>query len=237
MKKILTQETILAEKYLLESLRAVKLPIEQDADGLRIGEGPSRVQVQQVHVWQHETGKVWLSHLEIVFALNPARAETLLIDCATGWGDTAEIAIAAAVEAICKTSVPPIFSLLYSQPVLDAEFFPPDDPLGFLGWEAFSSPYVCKGQPEATSQLIQYVQQAPLLAQVAHLLEAALDKPMLNTVRLYVGFDGHNYHAECRINNELNEVGKAALLKLELPQLEQFASISQFLLLLRKVSS
>ena len=231
------QNQAFVEKCIFENLNSVGVSLEKTSQGLRVTNGISLLQIQDVQVWEHENSGAWIAHINVVFALNPEMDDSFIYDCATGWDNDPEAALSLAAQSTCKTSAPTFFSLLNSGPVLEAEFFPPDDPLGFPGWEAFSSPYICKGDHQALTKLTEYIQENPLLSNITNLLENSFEKPMLNTIRLYLAFDGTKYHAECRVNNKIHLQAQEVLLNSNLPKLDNFASINQFLLLLHKPSA
>ena len=222
---------------LFENLQTLGVPINKEAQGLRIGQGTPIIKVQEATVWEGSRKGSWLSHIDIAFALNPDRPETILNDCASGWGDSPEDALVIAVNALCQTTVPPIFSLLNSESRLGASFFPPNDPSGFPDREVISSQYIFRGDQPAIDLFVENLRHEPLLSRVVDMVTEQLDRPLLNTLKLYVGFDGQNFHADCRLNDKPYDKGIEVLLHSNLPKLNQFVSVSQFMLLLSKPPS
>jgi hypothetical protein len=177
-----------------------------------------------------------LSHVTIDFALNPEFEDTTIRDCATGWAETEGEAVDLATDAWMMITAPPIFSLLQSKPVLNADWLPSGNEDGIAGWDVFSSPYGLRGDEGEKERLVNHLGSQSLLPLLADEINRASKREYLNYAKLYLGFDGTQFHSDCFINGVRDEDASQKLQSLQWPSFKHFVSVSQFACLLKPVS-
>ena len=228
-----------ARNSLAQTLRNREVKAEIDGDIVRPGRGTPEIRITDLRFREFqiptETGRIYLAHVDIQFALNPSKPEAIIKDCATGWAATKQEAIDQAVDAWMTITAPPIFSLLKCKAVMDAEWFPSGDPLGISGWDVFSSPYGFRGDQDEQQRLREFLDDKSLMHELTAEINAAATRQNLNYVRIYRGFDGAKYHVECVVNGVRDGAASKKLEELEWPQPEphRFVSLSEFFILIK----
>jgi hypothetical protein len=228
-----------ARNSIAQSLRNRDIRAEIDGDVVKPGRGTPEIRITDLWFRDFqiptETGQVHLAHIVIEFALNPERPESVITDCATGWAATEQEAIDQAVGAWVTITAPPIFSLLNSKAVMDAEWFPSGDQLGIQGWDVFSSPYGFRGDESEQQRLREYLDGKSLMRELTAEINAAATREHLNYVRIYRGFSGDNYHVECVVNGVRDDAASTKLEQMAWPQPEphRVVSLGEFLILIK----
>jgi hypothetical protein len=231
----LIHETMAASALELELRTTAFSPYARDNE-IRFKETPSLIRVVHAHVWQPATSggstSTWIAHIDVTFALNETRPDSIIIDCATGTGVSISDALGDAVRSWFITSLPPILSLLSSTAIMNAIHFEPHDPAGFAGWSGFLGPYYFRGDTADVQKLQDRLLASPWLSQLRSSLPSTLARPMLNSIKLFYGSPRNNRYASCFINGQPQPEVEAAILKLDWPEVNTYASVSQFVLLL-----
>ncbi len=218
-------------QHIYEHLAAKGIELDLSGTTIQLRDNVPVIRVQEASVWSVVEG-AWLAHIWVEFWLNPAHPVSQLIDCSTGFGSNEEAALSTAAYAWCVTTAPPIFSLLATREVLDAAWVGPDDPLGVPGWLGYTGMNSIKGADRASIQhLLQYVQDRPILRQIAPALPQQLGKPVMNGIKLFYGVVNGAGYSSYYVNGERSAAGKQALKQLVWPPLSADYSFSQFTLL------
>lgn len=159
-------------------------------------------------------------HIDIGFVLNRMRADAPLIwDCAVGFGPDAEPALKRAVQTWVDFTLPVVWEFL-EQRGEHATHYPPDDPEGLSGWHCIHGPICAFGNATESAQLMQrWVVDHPVLPQLGAVLRDALDRPLVNGVKLLFGGN----MSEVRVNGVEVPVASARLRELDWPRTEPLA--------------
>jgi hypothetical protein len=155
------------------------------------------------------------NHIDIGFVLNRTRADAPLIwDCASGFGPDPEPALTRAVQTWVDFTLPVIWEFL-EQRGDRAMHYPPDDAEGLSGWHCIHGPILGFGQDDDDARAMQrWVVDHPILPQLGDVLGDALDRPLINGVKLLFGGNV----SEVRVNGVEAPAASARLRELDWPR-------------------
>ena len=173
-------------------------------------------------------------HADIQTQLNVDHPDSYLMSCCTGIGHDLTQAIQNGMGVWMHSEAPLVISLLNSQPIHGAEWFPNGHPSGVPDWDIFSSPYILRASTGA--EILQpFLQEHPPLDSIRQDLNQILDKQrILHTVSLYRGTSEEKHFANCRINGQEISLLREKLLTCHWPSTGiAWASVRQSLLLMQ----
>lgn len=224
-------------------LRAIKQGITDFGLEPTLGDGyvslgsQQRILVPEFDVWKHETNRGWICHASFLFQLNPEIKESWVLDCASGVGNTKTKALEDAALAWVTTTSPTVLSLLKSAPMYGASKLKPNDPEGFLNWEAFSGPLYLRGDDEPRKILGDHITENPVIPKLATIINQDIDSDMLVGIRLFWGPSNDGSCARVAINDVEHAKATEKLKELSstFPEAGKHAMFGQFILLLKQV--
>jgi hypothetical protein len=171
-------------------------------------------------------------HLDVEFALNPERDDTIVFDCATGFHEPRERAVRQAAELWFKTTAPALLTFMaQGRTMLGAQHFHAGDPGGVPGWHCIVGPDVVYGSGDDSQALFDHLGAVAPLSRVAPALATDGLRPFLNGVKLFRASSGAE-SAEVRVNGRRDERASQELAALPWPAAQQFSIFRKFALLL-----
>lgn len=192
--------------------------------------GTCSVRVAELH---HAAPDDPLAHLDVGFAPDRSRAETLVWDCATGTGRDGHDASRQAARIWGRTTAPALLSFVSKTEVGDATFLDLEDRMSFPGWRCISGPYVIQGAPGDATILHQFLDARPLTEHIAPVLPRRFGRTELNGLKVFVGLAPVGRTLEVRINGERHERASGLLERLPWPEVEGPVFLRHFTLLVQ----
>lgn len=167
-----------------------------------------------------------LNHVDLGFLLNRDRPdESVVWDCVSGPGDDPHAALTRAIQTWSECTLPVIWEFLEGRGDR-ASHYPPDDPDGLPGWHCVHGPILAFGHGNQPETMQRWVLDHPLLPQMGTVLSRALDRPLLNGIKLLFGGN----IAEVRVNGMEAPEASARLRELAWPRTEPLAFARVFVL-------
>ncbi|MFJ6215233.1 DUF6348 family protein [Streptomyces sp. NPDC092296] len=169
-------------------------------------------------------------HVDLGFVLHLGRSDTpVLWDCAAGLGKTEEEKLDNAVRMWGTTTAATVVELLDRRGE-HGDHYGPDRPGGVPGWHAVQGPACVFGF--GSDALAEWLRDNQILPALAEQLLPALDHPLLNGVKLFLGGRAGDDVAEVRVGGEVSEAASAALRTLDWPRGERLCWARIYVLLL-----
>ncbi|WP_325157989.1 DUF6348 family protein [Actinophytocola sp.] len=188
--------------------------------------GPGAVTVT---VGEDHTGSP--NHLDLDMILNTGDPNPItVLDCSTGVAGNPEHAIRQAVAMWSETTAATVLELLTRRGDF-GDHYRGADPGGFPGWHMITGGITGLGHKDNPTLLQQWMVESTPWTTLAPVLTAGLDRPQLNGIKFFIAAVGDFETAEVRINGEIHEPSSAALLALDWPRPNEFASARTFILL------
>lgn|GEM_PF-6696803 len=167
------------------------------------------------------------AHLDIGFALNRARADSTIWDCASGFGTTRSEAVDSAVDAWLQTTAPVVLELL-TQDGTYADHYSSAE-CGLAGRHAIHGAILGWGVGHGPDQLQRWWMANPVLPIMAPALEPT-GWPVLGALRVFFGSQHGQSTAEVRLNGTPLAQAAQLLLQQDWPRFQQPAYVRSFIL-------
>lgn len=167
------------------------------------------------------------AHLDIGFALNRARDDSTIWDCASGFGATRSEAVNTAVDAWLQTTAPVVLELLTQEGAFADHYSSAGCRLA--GRHAIHGAILGWGVGDGPDQLQRWWMANPVLPLIAPALEHR-EWPVLGALRVFFGSLRGQSTAEVRLNGTPLVQAAELLLQQDWPRFQQPAYARAFIL-------
>lgn len=173
-------------------------------------------------------------HLDLEFVLGIDGPDELTVPgCATGVGTDLGAALEQAAQAWVETTGVTVLELLTQRGDF-ASHFRGDDDGAVAGWHTIVGAISGWGMPPDHEAAQRWMADRLPWAELSPVITAALDRPHLNGVRLFIGGSVEQSTAEVQINGVRDDAASDALLALDWPRPQKMSVARTFLLLVHR---
>lgn len=173
-------------------------------------------------------------HPDLGFVLNRDRQDVpVLWDCAAGTGRTEDEALRQAIHIWSQTTGLAALELLTHTGEF-ATHCAGDDPDGFPGWHAIHAPILGWGDGDRGILLQQWAMNHPLLPLLHTTVAPALDRQVLNGIKVFFGRAGGDRFAEVRVNGIRAPGATRAIEVLDWPEFNGFGAVRTYVILVQR---
>ena len=180
----------------------------------------------------HGSGPI--AHADLGFLISRDRPDAPAFwDCAAGMGATPEAALRQAVNNWSQTTALAAIEVM-SQNGEFADHYEAADPNGFPGWHTVHGPILGWGVEGFGAELQRWALDHPLLPALHEAITPALDRTVLNGIKIFFGSSGVEPVAEVKVNARIAPEATAALSTLDWPRFDKFGMVRTYVVLVHR---